>query len=179
MTETVGAQAATGRAAGPDPRLDAWRAFLQAHARLFRRLDEELRADHGLSLPEYDALLQIAQAPGRRLRMSQLADRVLLSKSGVTRLVDRLVADGLVERWQCPTDARGAEAALTRRGIDTLGAAGRTHARGIETYFLSAVGAADLAGLERMMTSISRVAGEPADPGTEAACLPHGGVAHD
>src|SRR5690349_21711065 len=73
-----------------DPRLGTWRIFLHAHARLTRRLDDELRAAHNLSLAEYDALVQLAQVPGRRLRMSVLADRVLLSRSGITRLVDRL-----------------------------------------------------------------------------------------
>ena len=89
-----------------DSELGSWRAFLQAHARLTRRLDEELQAAHGLSLGEYEALLHVAQAPGRRLRMSTLAERALLSRSGITRLVDRLVADGMVERSACPTDAR-------------------------------------------------------------------------
>ena len=101
-----------------DPRLGAWRSFIHAHARLLRRLDEELQDAHGLSLAEYDALLQLANAPGRRLRMSVLAERVLLSRSGITRLVDRLVAAGFVERSACATDARGAEAALTGKGLD-------------------------------------------------------------
>ncbi|MER3418594.1 MAG: MarR family transcriptional regulator, partial [Chloroflexota bacterium] len=111
------ARAATGLSAD-DPRLGAWRAFLEAHARLARRLDDELRAGHGISLAEYDALLQLARAPGRRLRMNQLADRVILSRSGITRLVDRLVAAGLVERTTCSTDARGAEAVLTEAGVE-------------------------------------------------------------
>ena len=68
-----------------DPRLDAWRAFLVAHAKVTRKLDEELRAEHSLSLAEYDALVQLAQARGRRLRMNQLADRGVLSRSGITR----------------------------------------------------------------------------------------------
>ena len=96
-----------------DARLAPWRSFLLAHARVSRRLDEELRAEHDVSFAEYDALLTIAQAPGRRIRMGVLAEEVLLSKSGVTRLVDRLVNDGLVERSTCSTDARGAEAVLT------------------------------------------------------------------
>jgi DNA-binding MarR family transcriptional regulator len=149
----------TGRVAPDDPRLDAWRAFLIAHARLFRRLDEELRVEHALSLPEYETLLQIAQAPERRMRMSQIASRVLLSKSGVTRLVDRLVADGFVERSQCSSDARGAEAGLTPAGLERLRAAATTHLRGIERYFLSAVEGDDLAVLGRMMESISQLAG--------------------
>src|SRR5918993_1498984 len=90
--------AAPRAAAASAPRLDAWRGFVHAHARLTRRLDEELQAAHRLSLAEYDALLQLANAPGRRLRMSALADRVLLSRSGITRLVDRLVAADMVER---------------------------------------------------------------------------------
>ena len=145
--------------ASNDARLGAWRAFLLAHARLSRRLDEELRAEHGLTLPEYDALLQIAQAPDRRLRMSQLADLVVLSRSGVTRLIDRLVADGLVERSQCLSDARGAEAALTPAGLDRMRRAATTHLRGIEAYFLSVVPERDLADLERTLRFIADRAG--------------------
>jgi DNA-binding MarR family transcriptional regulator len=164
------------RSGATDPRLDAWRAFLQAHARLFRRLDEDLRAEHGISLAEYDALLQIAQAPGRHLRMSRLASRVLLSKSGVTRLVDRLVADGFVERTQCSSDARGAEAAITTAGLARLRAAAPTHLRGVEAYFISAVGPSDLAVLERSMDAISRRTGEAGTPDSDAACDPADGA---
>jgi DNA-binding MarR family transcriptional regulator len=132
-----------------DPRLETWRTFLHAHAKLTRRLDDELRAAHGLSLAEYDALLQLAQAPGRRLRMSVLADRVLLSRSGITRLVDRLVADGMVERTTCTTDARGAEAALTRTGIDRLRVASTTHLDGVRRYFLDSIDANDRQAIDR------------------------------
>src|SRR5690242_495033 len=100
------------------PGIGAWRRFLEAHARITRRLDEELQAAHGLSLAEYDALLQIATAPDRRIRMNVLAERVILSRSGITRLVDRLEAQGCVERFACETDARGQEAALTAVGVD-------------------------------------------------------------
>ena len=85
-----------------DPVLGPWQAFLRAHARVTRRLDEDLRANHGMSLAEYDALFQLSQAPERRLRMSKLADQVLLSRSGVTRLIDRLVENGSVERGHVP-----------------------------------------------------------------------------
>jgi DNA-binding MarR family transcriptional regulator len=132
-----------------DPRLDTWRTFLHAHAKLTRRLDDELRAAHGLSLAEYDALVQLAQAPGRRLRMSVLADRVLLSRSGITRLVDRLVADGMVERTTCTTDARGAEASLTRAGVDRLRAASTTHLDGVRRYFLDSIDADDRQAVDR------------------------------
>ena len=118
-----------------DARLAPWRAFLEAHTRVSRRLDEELRAEHDLSLAEYDTLLTIAWAPDRRIRMRTLADSILLSKSGVTRLIDRLVADGLVERSACLSDARGAEAVLTPSGLERLRAAATTHMRGIDNHF--------------------------------------------
>jgi DNA-binding MarR family transcriptional regulator len=142
-----------------DPRLAPWRAFLLAHARVSRRLDEELRAEHDVSFAEYDALLTIADAPGRRIRMGQLADEVLLSKSGVTRLIDRLVGDGLVERSACLADARGAEAVLTERGLARLRAASRTHLRGISEHFVAVLEPTDLEALERSMTAVARQAG--------------------
>jgi DNA-binding MarR family transcriptional regulator len=152
-----------------DPRLAPWRAFQIAHARLARRMDEELRAEHDITFAEYDALLHIAQATGRRIRMGQLAEEVLLSKSGVTRLIDRLVGDGLVERSTCLADARGAEAVLTDRGLARLRAASRTHLRGIDEHFLGVLDPADLNVLERSMTAIARLAGPGRDP--EAICI--------
>jgi DNA-binding MarR family transcriptional regulator len=146
-----------------DPRIEPWRAFLQAHARITRRLDEELRAEHDLSLAEYDALLTIADAPERRIRMRQLADRVILSKSGVTRLIDRLVLDGLVQRDACLSDARGAEAVLTPAGLDRLRRASRTHLRGIDEHFLAALGPDDLAAIQRSMRALADRAGVDAD----------------
>ncbi len=152
-----------------DPRLAPWRAFLLAHARVSRRLDEELRAEHDLSFAEYDALLTIAQAPDRRIRMGQIAEEVMLSKSGVTRLIDRLVNDGLVERSACVADARGAEAVLTERGLDRLRAASRTHLRGISEHFLAVMDVTSLETLERSMTAVARQAGPGrGDPG---ACV--------
>lgn len=137
-----------------DPRLGAWRAFIVAHALVCRRLDEDLRVEHGMSLAEYSALLQLAGSPGRRLRMSQLAEGVFLSRSGVTRLIDRLEADGFVTRSHCPTDGRGAEAVLTDLGLDHLRAASTVHLRGIERYFLAQIGPADLATIERSLGSV-------------------------
>jgi DNA-binding MarR family transcriptional regulator len=138
-----------------DPRLDTWRDFLHVHARLLHRMDEELQANHGLSMAEYDALLQLATAPDRRLRMSALADRVLLSRSGITRLVDRLVASGMVERSSCSTDARGAEAVLTSRGLDRLRAASQTHLDGVETWFLGVIDERDRLALQRALDSVT------------------------
>lgn len=152
------------RLTADDPRLAPWRAFLEAHARVSRRLDEELRVEHDLSLGEYEALMSIAQAPGRRIRMRQLSDRVVLSKSGVTRLIDRLVADGLVERSACLADARGAEAVLTEDGLARLRAASRTHLRGITEHFLDPLEGTDVAALETAMRAISISAGPDAGP---------------
>jgi DNA-binding MarR family transcriptional regulator len=154
-----------------EPGIGAWRTFLQAHARITRRLDEELQAAHGLSLAEYDALLQIAHAPGRRVRMNVLANRVILSRSGITRLVDRLEADGSVERSPCTTDARGQEAVLTAAGLDRLRSAATTHLVGVRRYFLDRFDTKDLDAIER---SLGRVAGalEPDARPSHEGCPP-------
>jgi DNA-binding MarR family transcriptional regulator len=148
-----------------DPRLRPWRAFVRAHAHVSRRLDEDLRAEHGLSLQEYVSLLILAEAPERRLRMGRLADALTLSKSGVTRLIDRLVDDQLVERVSCSSDARGAEARLTRAGVNRLRSAAPTHLRGIAEYFLATIAPDDLPEIERVMTDVARCASEA--PGRE------------
>lgn len=155
-----------------DPRIETWRGFLHAHARLLRRMDEELQAAHGLSLAEYDALIQLAGAPGRRLRMSALADKVLLSRSGITRLVDRLVADGMVERSACTTDARGAEAALTPGGLDRLRAASRTHLDGVQRYFLGTMTDTELASMGRSLDRIADALDERVDPADPVCTAP-------
>lgn len=155
-----------------DPRLAPWRAFLLAHARIMRRLDEELRAEHDLSIGEYDALLTIARAPERRIRMRQLADEVVLSKSGVTRLIDRLVDDGLVERSACLADARGAEAVLTERGLTRLRAASQIHLRGINEHFLAILDSADLEVIERAMSSVAQRAGAGGGGHDAGGCAP-------
>lgn len=159
-----------------DPRLAAWRAFLMAHALISRRLDEDLRTAHGLSLAEYSALLQLAQAPAGRLRMNQVANGVFLSRSGVTRLIDRLESDGLVTRGGCPSDKRGAEATLTEGGLARLRAASRIHLRGIATYFLGSIESADLDSIERALGAVSeRVQRDGRAP--EVACaLPDEGL---
>ena len=120
-----------------------------------RRLDSELRAESGLSMYEYDALLKLAEAPDRRLRMSELASSVLLTRSGLTRLVDRLVGDGLVERGECLSDRRGAEAVLTEEGLTRLRAASVIHLRGIETYYFDPVSTQDQEAVGRAMKVVA------------------------
>src|ERR671910_2184820 len=143
-----------------DPRLAAWSTFLRAHAHVVRELEAELHAEQDLALTDYDVLVQLAAAPDRRLRMSELADRLLLSRSGATRLVDRLVAEGLVERITCDTDRRGQWAALTDAGLDRLRAAAPTHLRGVAEHFLDRLSPEELAALEGMLGRV--LAEEPA-----------------
>lgn len=116
--------------------LDAWRGFLHAHAEIVRGLDDELQAEHGLALTSYEVLLSLAEAPGDRLRMSELASSLLLSQSGVTRLVDRLERDGLVRRERCDSDGRGFFAVLTAAGLARFRAARPTHLAGVRHRFL-------------------------------------------
>ncbi|MDT4937154.1 MAG: hypothetical protein QOG80_825 [Pseudonocardiales bacterium] len=123
--------------AASDWRLGVWRAFLRAHAGVTRQLERELAADAGLPLTWYDVLLQLAEAPERRLRMAELADRVLLSRSGLTRLVDRLQAEGMVCREPSPDDARGTYTVLTTGGLAVLRRAAPVHLAGVQRHWLA------------------------------------------
>jgi DNA-binding MarR family transcriptional regulator len=113
-----------------------WRRFVETHAAIVRRLDEDLRAQSGLTLSSFEVLYELVRAPGNRLRMAELADRLLFTRSGVTRLVDRLERDGFVERNECPHDGRGVYAILTEKGFDTFEAAAAPHIDGIRRLFL-------------------------------------------
>ena len=144
----------TPRTARTDARLESWRTFLRAHARVIRELERELTAEQDLALTDFDVLAQLSAAPDHRLRMSELADALLLSRSGATRLVDRLGADGLVERVVCESDRRGQWAALTERGLERLRRAAPTHVRGIEEHFLDRLSPEDLTSLRRMLEPI-------------------------
>jgi DNA-binding MarR family transcriptional regulator len=117
-----------------DQQFEAWKAFLRAQAALIKTLDRELVAERGLPIAFFDVLAQLSVAGGR-LRMSELADTVLLSRSGVTRLVDRMVRDGLVRREACPTDRRSWYAALTDKGGRILAEALPVHVQGIARHF--------------------------------------------
>jgi DNA-binding MarR family transcriptional regulator len=143
--------AATRPRSGPTrEQLAAWRAFLRAHASITRALEAELLTEQELSLASYDVLVQLAEAPDRRLRMTELADAVLLSRSGVTRLVDRLEKGGLVARCPVENDGRGVAARLTDNGLNRLRTASRTHLRGIGQHFVARLDEADLRVLERI-----------------------------
>ena len=117
--------------------LHAWRSYLQSHASIVRELDAELLAAHAMTTRDYEVLLYLAQADGRQLPMSKLAERTMLTRSGITRLVDGLVGCGLIERVSCASDARVSYARLTDAGYETLRAAGCTHVASIQRLFLA------------------------------------------
>ncbi len=133
--------------------LRAWRAFLRAHVLVTRQLEADLLAAGGPQLAEYDVLVQLALAEGHALRMHELADRVVLSRAGITRLVDRLVAEGLVERQKCGLDGRGAFAVLTAAGLNRLRHAAPWHLGSVKRYFVDAF---DEAELERLAELLER-----------------------
>jgi DNA-binding MarR family transcriptional regulator len=136
---TVGSWTTTyngGMPARPDPAsLSAWRLLLEAHATVTELLEHELVAERSLPLNRYDVLLNLAEAPEGRLRMQELSESVLLSKSGLSRLVDRMVEAGLVRRERCQDDRRGWFAVLTDQGRSALRRAAPVHLRGIQEHF--------------------------------------------
>ncbi|MDQ6713893.1 MAG: MarR family transcriptional regulator [Candidatus Dormibacteraeota bacterium] len=127
--------------------LRAWAAFLNAQASLLRRLEAELIEKEDMTLAEFDVLIQLAMAPDRRLRMTELSDRVRLSHSGVTRLVDRLAQAGLVRRARCDSDRRGMFATLTAAGRARLKHAEPVHLRGIREHFAKRLSPAQLSAV--------------------------------
>lgn len=116
--------------------LRAWKGFLRSYTALTKALDAQLEAEHDLPLTSYEVLFHVADTDGARVRMCDLASTVLLSRSGLTRLVDRLERDGLIARESCVDDARGQYAVLTDAGREKLEAARVTHRAGIRTLFL-------------------------------------------
>jgi len=136
------------------PGFDAWRTFLGAHAAVLRRLEAELEAEGLISLADYDVLVNLATAPAGKLRMSELADQVLLSRSGMTRRIDRLETAGLVRRDECAADRRGSYATITPDGLERVRSAGPTHLRGIEEHFIAKLSPAELEAIRAALSKI-------------------------
>jgi DNA-binding MarR family transcriptional regulator len=113
----------------------AWRTFLTAHAAVVDQIERGLVAEGELPLGHYDVLVALDEAPGRRLRMNELARDVVLSRSGLTRLVDRLEGAGLLERARCDDDRRGCYAVLTEDGAEALRRARPVYLRGVAEHF--------------------------------------------
>lgn len=134
--------------------LNAWRTFITAHARLIETIDRELTAADCVPLHWYDVLVELVEAPEQRLRMSDLARKVVLSRSGLTRMVDKLEKAGLLLREASPEDGRGAYAVLTEAGHNALRKAWPIYAQGIKNYFAAYLRADET---EQMAAAFSRM----------------------
>ena len=134
--------------------IGAWRSLLQAHATLVRQLETDLELETGLALADFDVLAQLALANGK-LRMTELANRALISRSGMTRRVAGLVDQGLVTRTNADADGRGVVVALTEAGLARLTETAPVHARGIAKYFVSKLDADELTMLERTLDKVT------------------------
>lgn len=148
-----------------DPRQDEiWRLLLVVQGRMLARLDEELRLGHGLSLADYDVLVALSESVGG-LRMTELAERVMLSPSGLTRRVDRLVARSLVDRRACPSDGRGSLAVLTAGGWQSLRRAAPTHVAGVRRYLVDPLTSEGIEQLAMGLQAVSAALDAGDDPG--------------
>lgn len=149
-----------------DRRLDelqfrAWRAFLYAYSAVVGRLDQELGTSHGLSLNQFEVLTWLRIAGGRGLRMSELASRVVLSPSGVTRAIDQLERRGLVERCVFEDDKRGYLATLTAEGGAFLREATKVHLEGVREHFLNHLSRTELEHLATALEAVLDGEGSP------------------
>src|SRR2546429_8987196 len=133
--------------------MQAWDALLRSHATLLRQLETDLESKTGLALADFDVLAQLAIAGGS-LRMTDLADRALISRSGMTRRVTRLVHERLVRRAPADADARGVVAQLTKSGLNRLTVAAPAHMRGASDLFLTKLDDQELAGLETALAKV-------------------------
>lgn len=132
----------------------AWRAFLEATQLLFHRLDRELQQDAGLSQAEYEILVRLSEVPGRSLRMGELANQTLFSRSRLSHAVARLEAAGWVRRHSCVTDGRGTEAVLLDKGKALLDKAARAHVAAVRRYFFDQLSKSDVARIERIADAV-------------------------
>jgi DNA-binding MarR family transcriptional regulator len=145
----------------PPRQLDSWVSFLRAHAAITRELSAQLQREHGLTLNDYEVLLHLSYAEGGMLRRVDLAERVLLTASGITRLLEGLERCGYVSKETCASDARVSYAKLTPEGRAKLRVAGVTHLRGIDDLFVSRYSGSELATLAELLARL---------PVTGAAC---------
>jgi DNA-binding MarR family transcriptional regulator len=160
MADGASSQVAGAQVAGPVPNWlseteqRSWRTLIDVTTGVLATLDNELRAQHGLSLGEYEVLVHLSEAPECSLRMTDLAGALRLSPSGITRRIDGLVRAGLVERRRCPSDRRGSNAVLTDEGLRRLEAAAPSHVRGVRAYFIDQLTEKELANLTDALASV-------------------------
>jgi DNA-binding MarR family transcriptional regulator len=143
--------------------MSAWHALIRAHSRVVRRLEAELEAEHRLTLPAYEVLAHLSEAPAQRLRMSELAKHAILTPSGLTRLVDKLAREGLVERQRCGADARVVYAVLTPTGMARLIAAYPTHLRGVREHYLDWLSPAQQSAVSDALADLAGACREQAE----------------
>ena len=160
MADGASSQVAGAQVAGPVPNWlseteqRSWRTLIDVTTGVLATLDNELRAEHGLSLGEYEVLVHLSEAPEGSLRMTDLAGALRLSPSGITRRIDGLVRAGLVERRQCPSDRRGSNAVLTTDGLRRLEKAAPSHVRGVRAYFIDQLTEKELANLAAALARV-------------------------
>jgi DNA-binding MarR family transcriptional regulator len=145
-----------------DTRLESWVSFLRAHAAITRELSADLQREHGLTLNDYEVLLLLSHAEGRRLRRVDLAERVILTASGITRLLEGLERAGLVMKEHCDSDARVTYAKITPAGIAKLREAAKTHLRGIEELFVGRYSESELTTLAELLARLP-LTGKPTE----------------
>jgi DNA-binding MarR family transcriptional regulator len=131
-----------------------WRSFLDVSRLLFDQLGRQLSEDSGMSLPEYEILVQLSESPGRRMRMSQIADRVVSSRSRITHTVGRMEERGLVTREACLDDGRGVECVLTDAGFDVLESAAPGHVENVRTIMFAPLTGDDVTTLGTALTKV-------------------------
>src|SRR3954454_15404527 len=160
MADGASSQVAGAQVAGPVPNWLSeteqrpWRTLIDVTTGVLATLDNELRAEHGLSLGEYEVLVHLSEAPAGSLRMTDLAGALRLSPSGITRRIDGLVRAGLVERRRCPSDRRGSNAVLTKLGTKALEACAPTHVAGVRGHFIDRLNKRELAELTNALAII-------------------------
>ncbi|MBA3841900.1 MAG: winged helix-turn-helix transcriptional regulator [Actinobacteria bacterium] len=141
-------------ATSPPQQLESWVSFLRAHAAITRELSAQLQREHGLTLNDYEVLLHLSHAEGAMLRRVDLAERVLLTASGITRLLEGLERSGLVCKRTCESDARVSYAKLTDAGLAKLRAAAVTHLRGIDELFTGRYSGSELVTLAELLSRL-------------------------
>jgi DNA-binding MarR family transcriptional regulator len=146
--------------------LAAWRGFLRTHARLLRQLDRKLTDEQGLATSSYEVLLRLAEAPRGSMRMKDIADSLLLSRSGLSRVVDELERKGYVARQPCATDARGTDAVITRSGRGAFRKAQNSHLRSVRAEFLGKLDEKQLRQLADVWTAVGLAEAPDTDYGT-------------
>ncbi|MDA0264505.1 MAG: MarR family transcriptional regulator [Chloroflexi bacterium] len=134
--------------------LQMWRSFLKTHSTVVKHLERRMQEQHGLPLAWWDVLVQLAEGPESGLRMGELAEAVLLTRSGITRLVDRMIGEGLVVREQCPRDRRGYYAVISQKGLDIMAQVGPDHSENAWEVFLGHISEEEAVMVERVFSRV-------------------------